>query len=158
LNWKKIMRGIVEEIYIAPEGGSKMVKVDEIEAIANLGLKGDRYLKRTGYWSGVDECQVTLIERETLELIASESDIRVSNGEHRRNLVTSGIRLHDLAGKRFAIGEAVLEYDQPRPPCGYIQSITQHGMTRALRGARGGICARVVKSGVIRVNDTIEVI
>lgn len=152
------MRGIVEEIYIAPGGGAKMEKVDEIEAIANLGLKGDRYLKRTGYWSGIDECQVTLIERETLDQIGAESDVRVLNGEHRRNIVTRGIHLHDLVGKRFSIGEAILEYDCPRPPCGYIQSITQHGMTRALRGARGGICARVVKSGLIHVNDVIEVI
>lgn len=150
--------GFIEEIYIAPQGGAKMVKVEEIEAVANLGLKGDRYLKRTGYWTGVDECEVTLIEKETIEQISTESNLQVSNGEHRRNLVTKGIRLHDLSGKRFSIGEAILEYDRPRPPCSYIQSITQVGMTRALRGNRGGICASVVQSGVIRVNDVIKTI
>jgi MOSC domain-containing protein YiiM len=152
------MQGIVEEIYITAEGGAPMERVDEVEAIAYSGLRGDRYMKREGYWSGVDECQVTLIERETLDQIALESEIRVAHGEHRRNIVTRGIRLHELRGKQFAIGDAILEYDRPRPPCGYIQSITQHGMTRALRGERGGICARVVKSGVIRANDVIRVL
>jgi MOSC domain-containing protein YiiM len=51
----------------------------------------------------------------------------------------------------------VLEYDRPRPPCGYVESLTQPGMTRAL-GRRGGICARVVKSGLIRAHDPITLI
>ncbi|MEA2509654.1 MAG: hypothetical protein QOG21_1736, partial [Actinomycetota bacterium] len=59
--------------------------------------------------------------------------------------------------KTFGIGEAVLEYDRPRPPCRYIQSVSEPGMTRALGRDRGGICARVVRSGTIRINDRIEV-
>lgn len=151
------MHGIVEEIYIASRGSEAMQKVDQVEALAHLGLRGDRYCEGSGTYSGVDECEVTLIEAEDLEEIKQKTGIRVSNGEHRRNLVTRGIRLEDLIGKRFRIGEAVLEYDRPRPPCSYIQSITQAGMTRALTG-RGGICARVIKSGLIRRNDAITVI
>ncbi len=152
------MQGIVEEIYIAPLGGAPMERLGQVEAVVGGGLQGDRYMMRIGYWTNTDECQVTLIEREGLDEIEAESDIRVSNGEHRRNIITVGISLGELMGKQFTIGEAVLEYDRPRPPCGYIQSITQRGMTRALGRTRGGICARVVKSGVIRANDTIEVI
>ncbi len=149
------MDGVIVEIYISPHGGSPMEKVEHVEAVVGGGLRGDRYMERTGYWSGVDECQVTLIEQEALDEIGAESDIRVSNGEHRRNLITRGIRLEGLWGKRFTIGEAVLEYDRPRPPCAYIQSITQQGMTRALRSPRGGLCVRVVKAGVIRAGDSI---
>src|SRR5438270_12015020 len=134
-----------------------MRRVDEVEAIAGRGLEGDRYLQRTGYWTGVDECQVTLIQAEALDEIEVNTDVRVGNGEHRRNLVVRGMDLRSLAGSRFKIGEALLQYDRPRPPCQYIQSITQPGMTRALAARRGGICAAVVESGVIRVDDALEV-
>jgi len=151
------MPGTVEDIYIASAGGVPMQRVDEVEAVAG-GLRGDRYMKRTGYWTGVDECQVTLIEGEALDEIAAAIDIRVAHGEHRRNIITRGVRLSDLRGKRFAVGEAVLEYDRPRPPCRYVETLTQPGMARALGGGRGGICARVVKPGVIRIGDTVEVL
>lgn len=151
------MQGIVERIYVVPQGGEDMQRVSQVEALANCGLQGDRYCKRTGYWTDVDECQVTLIESENLEEIERTVGVRVGNGEHRRNLITRGIQLENLSGKRFQVGQAVLEYDRPRPPCSYIQSITEPGMTRALVG-RSGICARVVQSGLIRDEDTIIVL
>ena len=46
---------------------------------------------------------------------------------------------------------------RPRPPCGYIQGLTERGMTKALGGNRGGICATVVTSGVIKLNDVIQI-
>lgn len=151
------MQGVVEAIYVAPTGAAPMDAVEEIEAVAGGGIQGDRYMTGKGYWSALDECQVTLIEGEILDRIAAETNTRVTQGEHRRNIVTRGIRLYELKGKQFSVGEAVFEFDRPRPPCAYIQSITQPGMTRALLGTNGGICARVVKSGVIRVKDAIIV-
>ncbi len=151
------MAGVVEKIFITPKGGAKMEAVDQAEALAGCGLRGDRYCERTGYWTATDECQITFIEAETLEQIVSTLGIRVQNGEHRRNVVTRGIMLDSLAGKKFRVGGALFEFDRPRPPCGYIESITEPGMTRALIG-RGGICARVLESGMIRPNDGIEVL
>ena len=152
-----LMAAWVEEIYIAPEGGVVMARVDSVEAIAHRGLRGDRYCERRGYYTDIDECQVTLIEAEDLEEIADTTGLRILTGEHRRNLVTRSVRLGELSGRRFQIGGAVLEYDCPRPPCSYIQSITQPGMTQALMG-RGGICATVVQSGQIRAKDRITVL
>jgi len=151
------MDGIIKKIFIAAQGGTAMQAVEEVEAIVDGGLHGDRYANSRGYYSGIDECQVTLIESEDLEEIRQTKGLHVENGEHRRNLVTHGIRLESLLGKRFQIGEAMLVYDRPRPPCGYIESITEPGMTRALIG-RGGVCARVVKSGKIRTNDPIVIL
>jgi MOSC domain-containing protein YiiM len=151
--------GVVEAIYVAAQGGAPMQPVDEVDAVAGAGLRGDRYPERAGYWTGVDECQVTLIEAEALDEIASTTDVRVAHGEHRRNIVTRGIDLHTLAGRRFAVGDAVLEYDRPRPPCGYIQRLNrQRGFTKALAHGRGGICARVVEAGAIHTNDAIRVV
>lgn len=150
------MKGTVEEIYIAPEGSAAMEQVAEIETVEGCGIAGDRYCEGTGYWTGLDYvCEITLISTEDLDYIERELGVRVKNGEHRRNLVTRGVDLDGLRGKRFRIGKAVLEYDRPRPPCRHVQDLTGPGMTRALKG-RGGICARVVRSGTIRAADAIE--
>ncbi len=154
------MTGVVEEIYIAPRGSVAMERVEEVRAVENGGLEGDRYKEGTGYWTSYgDVCEVTLIEGEDLDEIERENGLSVKNGEHRRNIVTRGIRLKDLhggwfGGGRFRIGEAIFEYDRPRPPCKHVQDMTEPGMTRALR-RRGGICARVVEGGRIRAQDEI---
>lgn len=149
--------GTVEAIFITAEGSAPMQRVDEVRAVSG-GLEGDRYLLRTGYWTSVDECQVTMIEGEALDEIAAAGSISVSNGEHRRNVVTRGVTLRELAGARFRVGDALLEFDRPRPPCRYIESLTEPGMTRALAARRGGICVRVVEEGTIRVGDAISVV
>ena len=151
------MEGTVEEIYITDRGSAPMQRVAEVKAVEGGGLEGDRYHLNTGYWTGYDQCPVTMIAAEDIEEIASSTDISVTNGEHRRNIITRGIALLDLAGKRFRVGDALFEYDQPRPPCRYIQSITQPGMTKAL-GNRGGICVRVIEGGPIKPGDPITVL
>src|SRR5581483_1184094 len=128
-------------------GGETMRPVDEVQALAGRGLEGDRYATRRGYWTDVDECQVTLIAAEDLEAIAGSSRIAVQDGQHRRNIVVRGLDLRALAGRTFRIGEATFAYDRPRPPCRYVESITEPGMTRALAARRGGICVRVIDSG-----------
>lgn len=151
----EVMTGTVEGIYVAPEGSVEMSRVEEIRAVEGCGLEGDRYCEGTGFWTPYgDVCEVTLISGEDLDEIEEELGLRVANGEHRRNIVTRGIDLDGLRGLRFRIGEALLEYDRPRPPCKHIQDVTEPGMTRALR-RRGGHCVRVVRGGMIRAEDTI---
>ena len=150
------VRGIVEEIYITDRGSAPMERVDEVEAVAGKGLRGDRYMMGTGYWSTYDLCQVTLIAAEDIEHIARETDLEITAGQHRRNIITRGLDLDLLIGKTFRVGEALFEYDRPRPPCRYVQSITQPGMTKALRG-KAGICCRILESGMIRASDPIVV-
>jgi MOSC domain-containing protein YiiM len=151
------MKGLVEAIYIARKGSAAMERVEEAQVLEGCGIEGDRYCEGTGFWTPYgDVCEVTLISSEDLDYIENELGIRVRDGEHRRNIVTRGIRLADLRRKRFRIGETVLEYDRPRPPCRHVQDLTEPGMTRALKG-RGGICARVVEGGMIRAQDAIGV-
>ncbi len=157
---RKATQAIVEKIFTTPEGGAPMRSVGEATAVADRGLEGDRYLKRAGYWTGIDECdecQVTLIEAEHLDEIERETSVKVRDGEHRRNIVTCNLDLMGLAGRRFKIGAATLVFDRPRPPCAYIASITERLMTKALWN-RGGICARVVEGGTIKPGDRITVL
>jgi MOSC domain-containing protein YiiM len=150
------MNGVVEGIYVTAEGSAAMGRVEEVRTVAGCGIEGDRYCAGTGYWTRYgDVGEVTLIEGEDLDYIENELGISVKNGEHRRNIITRGIRLGDLRRKKFRVGETVLEYDRPRPPCRHVQDLSEPGMTRALKG-RGGICARVVQAGSIKLRDSIE--
>lgn len=151
-----LIKGVVESIYLTGKGGAKMERVEEARIVEG-GIVGDRYREGTGYWTGLDYvCEVTLISAEDLDHIEREFGIRVRDGEHRRNVVVRSLDLDDLSGKRFRVGTTVLEYDRPRPPCRHVEEVTEPGMTRALKD-RGGICARVVAPGAIRVGDAIEV-
>ena len=153
------MPGFVEGIYVARRAGAPMESVREVAALEGCGLAGDRYCEGTGHWSRYGRvCQVTLIAAEDLDAIEKETGIRVRDGEHRRNVVTRGISLKTLRrGERFRIGKVVFEYRGPRSVCRYIERLTEPGMTQALKG-RGGICARVIEDGTVRVGDGIKIL
>jgi len=147
----------LEAIFIATKASEPMTRVSEIGAIAGRGLEGDRYATGTGYYCPSDVCEVTLIEGEVLDSIRAIHGVHIHNGEHRRNIVTRGLSLRALQGKRLRIGDVLLEYDRPRPPCGYVERITQKGMTRAF-GEGAGICVRVLTSGTLHEGAKIEVL
>lgn len=147
----------IEAIFIATKASAPMARVSEIRAIAGRGLEGDRYATGTGYYCPSDVCEVTLIESEVLDSIRAIHGIHVHNGEHRRNIVTRGLSLRELPGKRLRVGEVLLEYERPRPPCGYVERLTEKGMTRAL-GEGAGICARVVTGGLLREGADIQIL
>lgn len=151
------MSATVEAIFLTPNGSEAMSRVEQVRALAGCGLQGDRYCAGTGFWTPYgDVCEVTLISAEDLDYIEDELGLRVHNGEHRRNVVVRGIDLGSLRGMRFCIGEVLLEYDRPRPPCRHVQQLSEPGMTRALRN-RGGLCARVIEEGTIREGDALEI-
>ena len=151
------MKGVVEGIYVTSQGSAAMERVEEVTTVEGCGIEGDRYCEGTGFWTRYgDVCQVTLIEDEDLDFIENELGISVKDGQHRRNIITRGVRLLDLRRKRFRVGEVLLEFDRSRPPCRHVQDLSEPGMTRALKG-RGGICARVVEAGQIRAQDAIAV-
>jgi MOSC domain-containing protein YiiM len=153
------MAGFVRGIFFAPEGGAQMRSVQAATALEGCGLEGDRYCAGTGHWSRFGRvCEVTFIAAEDLDDIERETSEGVNSGEHRRNVVTRGMSLKSLRrGERFLVGEVVFEYRGPRSVCRYIERLTEPGMTQALKG-RGGICARVIENGTVRVGDEIEVL
>lgn len=152
--------GIVEAIYIAPQGGAAMERRDAVRAVQGEGLEDDRYRVAAGTWSrgARDVCQMTLIRGEDLDAIERETGIRVLAGQHRRNVVTRGVDLAVLTRGPFRIGATVtVAYERPRPPCRHLANVTEPGMTEALRG-RSGICARILTSGPIREGDAIALV
>ena len=151
------MAGFVEGIFLAPEAGAEMKRVQAATALEGCGIEGDRYCAGTGHWSRFGKvCEATFIAAEDLDDIERETGVGVKNGEHRRNVVTTGISLRTLRrGERFRVGEVLFEYRGPRSVCRYIERLTEPGMTQALKG-RGGICATVIETGTVRVGDEID--
>jgi MOSC domain-containing protein YiiM len=154
-----VMDRFVEGIFLAPESGAEMKGVEVATALEGCGLEGDRYCAGTGHWSRFGRvCEVTFIAAEDLDYIERETGVSVSNGQHRRNVVTRAISLKTLRrGERFRVGEVAFEYRGPRSVCRHIERLTEVGMTQALKG-RGGICVRVIESGTVWVGDEIELL
>jgi MOSC domain-containing protein YiiM len=124
--------------------------VEAALALAGRGLEGDHYSRKDG------NRQVTLIQSESLRAIASHLGLDdVSPGDLRRNIVTAGINLHALKDRRFRIGGAVLEASGECHPCSRMEETFGVGGYNAVRGF-GGITARVVRGGAIRLGDAIE--
>jgi MOSC domain-containing protein YiiM len=152
------MTGRVEAIHISPAAGAPMVAVAAVEAIAGRGLAGDRYQAGAGYYSARPRAdggrELTLIEAETLAALADEHGIALPAGASRRNLTTRGIRLTELIGRRFTIGAVVCEGVDHCPPCQHLVEVTGRPVLAPLVG-RGGIRARIVAGGRLRVGDLI---
>ncbi len=148
---------VVVAFYIAPSAGKPMERAQSVKAVAGRGLVGDRYFLANGHWTGTDDCEVTIIAQEDIDEIERRTVVRIQNGEHRRNMVIRNLPIENLTGKRFYIGSACFGYERPRPPCAYIQMVSEPGMTKAL-GRRAGICVRCIQSGEIKEGDRIVIL
>lgn len=150
--------GRVEAVFVAEADAAPMERVERIEAVEG-GLAGDRYQTGRGYYSPYDVCEVTFLRAEAVEEIREAFDIDLSDGRHRRNVVTRGVDVHDLLGATFRVGDAVFRGTRPRPPCAHVEQVAgEEGVARALKEKRGGICADVVEPGEFGVGDAFEVL
>jgi MOSC domain-containing protein YiiM len=147
--------GQVEGIFITTAAGEPMQALTEAQALAGAGLAGDRYVLGTGFYSdGNTGRQLTLIAAEALEALAREHGVTLTPLECRRNLVTRGIELHELVGRRFRIGDVACEGIRLCPPCNHLEELTRPGMLRGLARS-GGLRAHVLHDGVIQLGDAI---
>lgn len=144
--------GQVVQICIRPKRQEPVVFVDEVEAIQQVGLRGDRYRTKDG------NRQVTLIQAEHLAAAASylQQD-RIPLDLVRRNILVRGINLLALKGKEFQIGEAVLAYSGECHPCSRMEENLGFGGYNAMRG-HGGITAKIIRTGLIRTGDPIIIL
>lgn len=149
----------VESIHIAASGGAPMVALDRVRAIAGVGLEGDRYASVTGHWSGTDvtDRDITLIEAEVVEDLAATDGIVLSPGESRRNVMTRGIRLNELVGRRFRVGGVVCEGTRLCEPCQYLTDSIAKPILRPLVH-RAGLRARILSDGEIALGDAIRAV
>ena len=149
-------------IHIANSASENMKELSVAELIKNKGIKGDRYFKGTGKYSDIPDFRdVTIIEKEVLDALEQnqppiqEKSIILKPHEHRRNLTSEGVPLNYLVGKRFKVGDVILEGGRLNFPCKYLAELLNKPLLLALYN-RSGLNCKVIKSGVIKKNDIIE--
>ncbi|EED34548.1 mosc domain protein [Luminiphilus syltensis NOR5-1B] len=131
-----------------------MESVSNAMALATLGLEGDH---RTTKTAGSGR-QVTLISQEFIAQTAHFlGRASIDPALLRRNLVVSGINLHALRYQQFAIGDAILEANALCHPCSRMESALGPGGVAAMIG-HGGLCAKIISGGEIRIGDAVRVI
>jgi MOSC domain-containing protein YiiM len=145
-----IRPGLVTWIGVRPARKAPLLSLDGVEITREAGLEGDHYAGRPG-----GKRQVTLIQAEDLTAIASYLGREVTPGDLRRNLVVAGINLRALKDRRFQIGGAMLEATDDCHPCSRMETILGPGGYNAVRG-HGGITARVITGGQVRVGDAVN--
>jgi MOSC domain-containing protein YiiM len=138
------MGGTVEAIHISPERERLPEAVESVEA-TDEGLVGDRY-----FGNG----NITLIEAEALEGLRADSGIELSAAESRRQVLVRGIRLNDLVGRRFRVGQAECVGEEWCEPCNHLEGLTRPGVMRGLVH-RAGLRADIVSGGRIAVGDVV---
>jgi MOSC domain-containing protein YiiM len=148
--------GTVVGLFTAPQKEAAAEGHETCVARAGRGLDGDRYAAGLGTFShpkrrGQD---LTLIEAESLEALAAQG-VELSMADARRNVVSRGVRLNELIGHRFAIGDVVCYGARLAEPCAHLQRLTTRGVLRGLVH-RGGIRADVLEGGELHVGDAIR--
>lgn len=141
--------GRVRWIGLRPARNVPMHAVDSAEAVAGRGLRCDRYASASG------KRGITLIQAEHLPAIAALVGLdAVETAALRRNLVVSGIPVIALKGRRFRIGDVLCEGTAPCDPCSRMEVALGPGGYNAMRG-HGGLCARVLQGGTLRIGDAV---
>ena len=152
--------GTVEAVLVAPAAETAMVPLEGAMARAGRGLRGDRYFDQRGTFSDAHDRghDLTLMEGEVLDDVVLPGGGRLAAGDARRNIITRGVDLNALVGRRFAIGEVECFGQRLCEPCAHLERLTaQAGKPGTLRALihKGGLRADVLTDGEIRIGDPI---
>ena len=125
-----------------------MVEMTSVECIAGQGLVGDRFFGFKENYKG----QVTFFSSEVFVDVCGNLGVSgISPGVTRRNIVTKGVDLNTLIGKEFEVQGVTFAGTTECSPCHWMNAIIAPGAEVALHG-RGGLRARVLTDGVLRVD------
>jgi len=161
-----VWQGSVVSLHIAPKASAPMDSVGSVRAMPGRGLEGDRYLLGTGLYSSKPSHggrEVTLIETEAIAALVDgvqnaeghRLGIKLTPGETRRNIATSGVPLNHLVDREFWVGPVLLVGTRLCEPCKHLEDLTLRGVMAGLIH-RGGLRARILSEGVIRVGDAVR--
>ena len=141
--------GTVEAIFIAAKRGELPRSVDSVHAVADKGLEGNRYFD-----TGRPHQELTLIEAEQLEYARAEHGLDIEAAATGRNILTRGVDLNALVGKRFRLGAVECRGLQLSEPCTTMQARTAPGAIKTLVH-RAGLNAEILVGGEVRPGDAV---
>ena len=140
----------VVSVNISEKKGTLKKPVPEIELKLRHGIVGDAH---AGDWHR----QISLLAEESIDAMRPRSPIALDPGVFAENINTEGIYLKGLpVGTHLRIGETELEVTQIGKECHNDCAIKQ-AVGKCVMPTEG-IFAVVVKEGVVRPGDGIEVL
>src|SRR5262249_55324154 len=143
--------GAVAGILVASQAEAPLRRVDSVAALPGRGLEGDRYAEGRGTFSGPGHgYEVTLVEADVLDAV------ELSWEDARRNIVTTGISLNALVGRRFRVGSVTCVDRTLAEPCPLLEKLARPVLLRPLVH-RGGIRADILSGGTITTGDDVTV-
>lgn len=144
--------GVVEAIHLAGRHGEMPHAVSFAVAHAGRGLEGDRNFDD----SDPDSCEITFIEAEAFEKLKAQHGLDLTPAASRRQVLVRGVRLGELVGRRFRVGEIECEGEEHCEPCGHLVKLV--GTSVVLKGLlHTGLRAKIVTGGTIRPGDPVGV-
>ena len=147
----------VDGLFIAEQAQEPLVRHMELKAIEGRGLLGDRYYYQRGtysHWPGGGR-DITLIEAEVVAPLLKRYAINPE--QLRRNILTRGVRLNDLVGQRFQLGEVVLYGVRLCEPCRLLDQLAAPGLMHELQNG-GGLRADIISGGTIKLGDKLTLV
>lgn len=151
--------GQIVGIYVAPVKDAAVMGYQKVSVRAGKGIEGDRYFTNTGKnrsnYKGQPDWEITLIEAEVIESFNHSSGHKFHHSDFRRNLITRDIRLNDLVGKEFQIGDTRFFGVQLCEPCAKLQKRLGVRILPDLVG-KGGLRAQIRSNGVVSINQAIS--
>ena len=144
----------VFKIGIVNINNKKINDVGTIEVIAGKGVVGDRHFKEFND----PYCQLTLIESENIDYYNSKFALKIPYLNFRRNIVTKGIQLNDLVGKKLLIGKVKVEVIDLCRPCRHLTEVLKQDNIIKEFLRKGGLRCRILLSSKIKVKDQIKII
>mgnify|MGYP001262932109 CR=1 FL=1 len=144
--------GKVVEIGIANIKGNKIQKVDKVEALKGKGLQNDRKFSENNQ----KKRQVTLIEIENINHFNNISNTNIHPVDFRRNIITENVRLNELVGKEFFVGNIKLKGHDLCRPCKYLQDkLKQNNFVKEFLH-KGGLRCEILTTGQINIGNIIK--
>ncbi len=143
---------MITAIFISPEPQADQEQVERIELVAGQGIVGDRNFGKTN----CPGQNLTLIESEEIENYNQTYQQNLPLAGTRRNMITRDVRLNDLVGKEFQIGEVKLKGIELCEPCATLGGLLENediNKTEVIKAFvnKGGLRADVLSSGCIEV-------
>tara|TARA_B100000424_G_scaffold251642_1_gene227301 strand:+ start:1835 stop:2281 length:447 start_codon:yes stop_codon:yes gene_type:complete len=147
----------MSEVYklgISTKNNQPISEVNSIDVIANQGVVGDRHFSEFNDPYN----QISLIESENIDYYNIKYGLNIPYIDFRRNIITKGIQLNNLVGKKILIGEVKLEVIDLCRPCRHLSETLGHENIIKEFLRRGGLRCQILTSSSIKINDKISVL
>lgn len=144
------MKGKVIAVCMSKEKGTRKTPVESAYLREDFGLIGDAHAEEGG------NRQVSLLSEESIEEM-KRLGLEVGPGDFAENITVRGIKVFTLApGTRLRVGEVLLEVTQIGKHC-HTKCAIFRQVGKCIMPQQG-VFARVLKGGVVRPGDEIEVV